>query len=119
LIPLIHWFLDTPPSFGNLNRLQKLFVGLAIMMVVTSPLAFGVANTDVAILAEKVKADKTLLVCINMALTNEKPGFLALVRCGSKRTSHGQLRVWEGSELLWSLEGLWPVFPHTPLSSCL
>jgi hypothetical protein len=72
LDPLIHWFLDTLPSFGNLNRLQKLFVGLAIMMVATSPLAFGVANTDVAILAEKVKADKTLLVCINMALTHEE-----------------------------------------------
>ena len=51
---------------------QKLLVGLAIMMIVTPALALGAANTDMELLAEKVKADKKLLVGINMSLTNEE-----------------------------------------------
>jgi hypothetical protein len=52
--------------------LQKLFVGLAIMMFATPGIVLGAANTDMEILAEKIKADKKLLVGINMSLTNEE-----------------------------------------------
>ena len=51
---------------------QKLLVGLAIMMVATPALALGAANTNMEILIEKIKADKKLLVGINMSLTNEE-----------------------------------------------
>jgi len=51
---------------------QKLLVGLAIMICATPALALGAANTDMELLAEKVKADKKLLVGINMSLTNEE-----------------------------------------------
>jgi hypothetical protein len=51
---------------------QKLLVGLAIMMFATPGLVLGAANTDMEILAEKIKADKKLLVGINMSLTNEE-----------------------------------------------
>ena len=51
---------------------QKLLVGLAIMMFATPGLVLGAANTDMKILAEKIKADKKLLVGINMSLTNEE-----------------------------------------------
>jgi hypothetical protein len=37
---------------------QKLLVGLAIMMVAMPGLALAAANTDMELLAEKVKADK-------------------------------------------------------------
>ena len=37
---------------------QKLLVGLAIMMFATPGLVLGAANTDMEILAEKIKADK-------------------------------------------------------------
>ena len=37
-----------------------------------SVLAQAAANTDMEILAEKIKADKKLLVGINMSLTNEE-----------------------------------------------
>jgi hypothetical protein len=52
--------------------LQKLFVGLAIMMFATPGIVLGAANTDMESLAEKIKADKKLLVGINMSLTNEE-----------------------------------------------
>ena len=51
---------------------QKLLVGLVIMMVATPALALGAANTNMEILIEKIKADKKLLVGINMSLTNEE-----------------------------------------------
>lgn len=51
---------------------QKLLVGLAIMMFATPALDLGAANTDMELLAEKIKADKKLLVGINMSLTNEE-----------------------------------------------
>ena len=51
---------------------QKLLVGLAIMMVAMPAIALGAGNTDMELLAEKVKADKKLLVGINMSLTNEE-----------------------------------------------
>ena len=51
---------------------QKLLVGLAIMMVATPALALGAANTNMEILIEKIKADKKLLVGVNMSLTNEE-----------------------------------------------
>ena len=51
---------------------QRILVGLAIMMVAMPALALGAGNTDMELLAEKVKADKKLLVGINMSLTNEE-----------------------------------------------
>ena len=51
---------------------QKLLVGLAIMMFAMPAIALGAGNTDMELLAEKVKADKKLLVGINMSLTNEE-----------------------------------------------
>ena len=51
---------------------QKLLVGLAIMMFATPGLVLGAANTDMEILAEKIKADKKLLVRLNMTLTDEE-----------------------------------------------
>ena len=51
---------------------QKLLVGLAIMMFATPGLVMGAGNTDMEILAEKIKADKKLLVGINMSLTDEE-----------------------------------------------
>jgi len=51
---------------------QKVLVGLAIMMFATPALDLGAANTDMELLAEKIKADKKLLVGINMSLTNEE-----------------------------------------------
>jgi len=51
---------------------QKVIVGLAIMMFATPVLDLGAANTDMELLAEKIKADKKLLVGINMSLTNEE-----------------------------------------------
>ena len=51
---------------------QKLLVGLAIMMVATPALVLGAATTNMEILIEKIKADKKLLVGINMSLTNEE-----------------------------------------------
>lgn len=51
---------------------QKWLVGPAIMMSDMAALALGEAQTDMELLAEKVKADKTLLVGINMSLTNEE-----------------------------------------------
>ena len=51
---------------------QRIFVGLAIMMVAMPVLVLGAGNTDMELLAEKVKADKKLLVGINMSLTNEE-----------------------------------------------
>jgi hypothetical protein len=51
---------------------QKLLVGLAIMMLATPALALGAGNTDMELLAEKIKADKKLLVGLNMSLTNEE-----------------------------------------------
>lgn len=53
-------------------QFQKILVGLAIMMIATPVLALGATNTDMEMLAEKVKADKKLLVGINMSLTNEE-----------------------------------------------
>ena len=50
---------------------QKLLVGLVIM-VATPALALGAANTNMEILIEKIKADKKLLVGVNMSLTNEE-----------------------------------------------
>ena len=51
---------------------QKLLVGLAIMMFAMPAIALGAGNTDMELLAEKVKADKKLLVGINMSLTKEE-----------------------------------------------
>jgi hypothetical protein len=51
---------------------QKLLVGLAIMLFAAPALALGAGNTDMELLAEKIKADKKLLVGINMSLTNEE-----------------------------------------------
>ena len=51
---------------------QKLIACLAIMILATPTLALGSADTDMKILAEKIKADKKLLVGINMSLTNEE-----------------------------------------------
>ena len=51
---------------------QKLLVGLAIMMFAMPAIALGAGNTDMELLAEKVKADKKLLVGVNMSLTNEE-----------------------------------------------
>jgi hypothetical protein len=51
---------------------QKLLVGLAIMLFAAPALALGAGNTDMDLLAEKIKADKKLLVGINMSLTNEE-----------------------------------------------
>ena len=51
---------------------QKLLVGLAIMMFAMPAIALSAGNTDMEILAEKIKADKKLLVGINMSLTNEE-----------------------------------------------
>jgi len=51
---------------------QKLLVGLAMMMFAMPALALGAGNTDMELLAEKVKADKKLLVGVNMSLTNEE-----------------------------------------------
>ena len=51
---------------------QKILIGLAIMMVAMPALALGAGKTDMELLAEKVKADKKLLVGINMSLTNEE-----------------------------------------------
>jgi hypothetical protein len=42
------------------------------MMFATPALDLGAANTDMELLAEKIKADKKLLVGINMSLTNEE-----------------------------------------------
>jgi hypothetical protein len=53
---------------------QKLLVGLAIMMVATPVLALEATNTDMELLVEKVKADKKLLVGLNMPLTKEEAG---------------------------------------------
>ena len=50
----------------------KLFVGLAIMLFVAPALALGAGNTEMELLSEKIKADKKLLVGINMSLTNEE-----------------------------------------------
>ena len=52
---------------------QKLLVGLAIMMFITPALALGAENNmEMELLTEKVKADKKLLVGLNMPLTNEE-----------------------------------------------
>jgi hypothetical protein len=51
---------------------QKLLVGLAIMLFAAPALALGAGNTDMEILAEKIRADKKLLVGLNMSLTNEE-----------------------------------------------
>ena len=51
---------------------QKLLVGLAIMLFAAPGAALGAGNTDMELLAEKVKADKKLLVGINMSLTKEE-----------------------------------------------
>lgn len=51
---------------------QKLLVGLAMMTCAMPALAFGSGNTDMELLAEKVKADKMLLVGMNMSLTREE-----------------------------------------------
>lgn len=51
---------------------QKLLVGLAIMLFAAPALALGAGNTDMDLLAEKIKADKKLLVGINMSLINEE-----------------------------------------------
>ena len=51
---------------------QKLLIGLAIMMFAMPALALGAGNTEMELLAEKIKADKKLLVGINMSLTNEE-----------------------------------------------
>ena len=51
---------------------QRLLVGLAIMMFATPGLVLGAGNTDMEILAEKIKADKKLLVRLNMTLTDEE-----------------------------------------------
>ena len=50
----------------------KLLVGLAIMLFVAPALALGAGNTEMELLSEKIKADKKLLVGINMSLTNEE-----------------------------------------------
>ena len=42
------------------------------MMFATPALDLGAANMDMELLAEKIKADKKLLVGINMSLTNEE-----------------------------------------------
>ena len=53
--------------------LQKLLVGLTIMMFATPALALGAENNmDMELLAEKIKADKKLVVGLNMPLTNEE-----------------------------------------------
>jgi hypothetical protein len=52
--------------------IQKIFVGLAILVFAVPGLVMGEAQTDMEILAEKIKADKKLLVGINMSLTNEE-----------------------------------------------
>ena len=54
-------------------RFQKLLIGLAIMMFITPALALGAENNmEMELLTEKVKADKKLLVGLNMPLTNEE-----------------------------------------------
>ena len=42
------------------------------MLFAAPALALGAGNTDMELLAEKIKADKKLLVGINMSLTNEE-----------------------------------------------
>ena len=51
---------------------QKLLVSLAIMLFAAPALTLGADNMDMELLAEKIKADKKLLVGINMSLTNEE-----------------------------------------------
>jgi len=51
---------------------QKLLVGLTIMLFVAPALALGAGNTEMELLSEKIKADKKLLVGINMSLTDEE-----------------------------------------------
>ena len=51
---------------------EKLLVGLTIMLFAAPALALGAGNTEMELLAEKIKADKKLLVGINMSLTNEE-----------------------------------------------
>jgi hypothetical protein len=51
---------------------QKLLVGLVIMLFAAPALALGAGNTDMELLSEKIKADKKLLVGINMSLTDEE-----------------------------------------------
>jgi len=64
---------------------QKLLVGLAIMLFAMPALALGAGNTDMELLAEKIKADKKLLVGINMSLTNEEAkGFWPLYEAYQK-----------------------------------
>jgi hypothetical protein len=54
-------------------RFQKLLIGLAIMMFFTPALGLGAENNmEMELLTEKVKADKKLLVGLNMPLTNEE-----------------------------------------------
>jgi hypothetical protein len=51
---------------------QKLLVGLAIMLFAAPALALGAGNTEMELLSEKIKADKKLLVGVNMSLTDEE-----------------------------------------------
>ena len=51
---------------------QKLLVGLTIILFVAPALALGAGNTEMELLSEKIKADKKLLVGINMSLTDEE-----------------------------------------------
>jgi len=52
---------------------QKLLVGLAIITFITPALALGAENNmEMELLTEKIKADKKLLVGLNMPLTNEE-----------------------------------------------
>ena len=52
--------------------LNKLFLGLAILVFVVPSVALGAGNTDMEILGEKLKADKKLLIAVNMALTEDE-----------------------------------------------
>jgi hypothetical protein len=64
---------------------QKLLVGLAIMLFAMPALALGAGNTDMELLAEKIKADKKFVVGINMSLTNEEAkGFWPLYEAYQK-----------------------------------
>ena len=63
--------MDTGKCFMN-PVFQKLLVSLAILVFVTHALNLVAANTDMELLTEKIKADKKLLVGLNMSLTNEE-----------------------------------------------
>ena len=52
--------------------LDKFFLGLAFLILAVPAVAFGASDADMEILAKKLKADKKLLVAINMVLTEDE-----------------------------------------------